>query len=124
MTTLVSRYWFCATQNMNIVTVKEVSALLKVKASTLYSWVGSGSIPHLRLNGVIRFDMDEIKQWILTSRTTKQDPLPIPRKQKSKGELDDIVRRTIDTVKGKRYNPSTGNQADIRVSGRRHDGTV
>jgi excisionase family DNA binding protein len=109
---------------MNIATVKEVSALLKVKSSTLYSWVGSGSIPHLRLNGVIRFDLDDIKQWALTSRTTKQNPLPFPRKQKSNGNVDEIVKRAIDSTKGKRYNTSTGNQADIRVSGRRHDGTV
>jgi len=109
---------------MNIVTIKEVAAFLQVKPSTLYSWVNSGSIPHFRLNGVIRFDLDELKRWVLTSRTTEPNPRPAHRKQSSSGSIDDIVRKTIDSVKCKGYNPSTGNQADNRVSGRRSNGTV
>ncbi|MDP2735778.1 MAG: helix-turn-helix domain-containing protein, partial [bacterium] len=44
---------------MNLVTIKELSDFLKVKPSTLYSWVHGGTIPFVKLNGLLRFDMDE-----------------------------------------------------------------
>lgn len=62
---------------MRIVTAIKKSDFLQIKPSTLYSWFSSGSIPHFRLNGVIRFDLDELKQWLLFSRTVEQDIRPI-----------------------------------------------
>lgn len=54
---------------MNLVTIKEISNLLKIKESTLYSWVQQQTIPFYKLNGLLRFDLDEIKKWIQKSKT-------------------------------------------------------
>ena len=55
---------------MALVTIKDVSAYLTVKESTLYSWVHNGSIPFHRLNGLIRFDMEEIKSEKINNNTS------------------------------------------------------
>jgi excisionase family DNA binding protein len=85
---------------MRLATIKEVSALLKVKTSTLYSWVNNHTIPFHKLNGLIRFDLDEIENWVKSSRI---ETAPPPRKVRTKSniDIDRIVRRAIDTTKGR-----------------------
>ncbi len=78
-----------------------------VKQSTVYSWVHSNSIPFHKLNGLVRFDMDEIEAWVRSSRQqTPGNNLKI-RKEPMK-DIDDVVRKVIDGVKGNGYNPSNG----------------
>ena len=48
---------------MNILTVNELSGILKVKVKTLYQWAELGQIPCIKFNGCLRFDLDEIRQW-------------------------------------------------------------
>jgi excisionase family DNA binding protein len=55
---------------MKLLTVKEISELLKAKPSTIYQWAEMGLIPCFKLNGLLRFDETEIMQWI---RTCKKD---------------------------------------------------
>jgi excisionase family DNA binding protein len=49
---------------MKLVGVKEISEMLNVKPSTLYQWAELGQIPCIKLNGALRFDMEDINQWI------------------------------------------------------------
>ncbi len=86
---------------MRLATIKEVSALLKVKTSTLYSWVHNQTIPFHKLNGLIRFDLDEIEIWV---KFSNQEVTPPPRKVRAKSsiDIDGIVRRAIDTTKGRK----------------------
>jgi excisionase family DNA binding protein len=49
---------------MKLVSVKELSEMLNVKPSTLYQWAELGQIPCIKLNGVLRFDVEDINQWI------------------------------------------------------------
>ena len=49
---------------MQLITIKELSEILKVKKKTLYQWALLGQIPSLKLNGVLRFDLEDIMQWI------------------------------------------------------------
>jgi excisionase family DNA binding protein len=49
---------------MRIVTVKEVAAFLKVKEKTLYQWAEMRQMPSLKINGSLRFDLDDIEAWI------------------------------------------------------------
>jgi predicted site-specific integrase-resolvase len=49
---------------MEITTTKQLSEFLKVKPKTLYQWAELGQIPCIKLNGALRFDMDEIRRWI------------------------------------------------------------
>lgn len=52
----------------NILTVKQVADLIQAKPSTIYSWVEQGLIPHLKINGLLRFSESEIVEWIDSHR--------------------------------------------------------
>lgn len=56
---------------MKIMTVKEVSELLKVKEKTLYQWAELGQIPCIKMNGCLRFDFDDIQNWV---KSCKKEP--------------------------------------------------
>ncbi len=108
---------------MEFVTVKELSQFLKVKESTLYSWVHNGSIPFHKLNGLVRFDMEEIKTWVKESHKEPQrHELYLVKKQPQ--DMDSIVKNAVDSVKEKEYNSSNGKPGQIKVSGRRFHGTL
>jgi predicted DNA-binding transcriptional regulator AlpA len=47
-----------------LVDVKYLSEFLSIKASTIYQWAELGQIPCIKLNGCLRFDMDEINKWL------------------------------------------------------------
>jgi excisionase family DNA binding protein len=49
---------------MKIITIKELSALLKVKEKTLYQWAELGQIPSIKINGALRFDTEDIQEWV------------------------------------------------------------
>lgn len=49
---------------MNLLGVKEIAEFLHVKPSTLYQWAELGQIPCYKLNGSLRFDMEDIMNWI------------------------------------------------------------
>jgi len=49
--------------NINIVTIRELSKILKVKEKTLYQWAELGQIPCIKFNGCLRFDLYDIIQW-------------------------------------------------------------
>jgi len=49
---------------MKLLTVQEVSEIIKAKPKTIYQWAESGQIPCLKLNGALRFDLDDILSWI------------------------------------------------------------
>ena len=93
---------------MKLVTIKEISNLLGVKESTLYSWVNNGSIPSYKLNGLLRFDMEEIEEWVRESKQTHHNVNTEIKKVSKDPDIDSIIKKAIDSVKGKGYNPSIG----------------
>jgi predicted DNA-binding transcriptional regulator AlpA len=58
--------------NVQIVSVKQVSDFLKVKDKTIYQWAELGQIPCFKIHGALRFDMDEIIPWL---QSFKKEPL-------------------------------------------------
>lgn len=90
---------------MKLITIKELSEYLKIKESTLYSWTSSGMIPSYKLNGLLRFDKDEIEEWI---KTKKIEPFDSKQKLKLFGlqrkniDVESIIRRAINDVKNKK----------------------
>ncbi len=85
---------------MNIASIKDVSAFLKVKESTLYSWAHKGQIPCFKLNGLLRFDLDEIDRWVKDSRLKASASLPSMNKQPLT-QIDRLVSQTIASVKNR-----------------------
>ena len=54
---------------MKLITVKDVSEILNVKSAAVYDWTYQNKIPYYKLNGVIRFDKDEILEWIKSNKS-------------------------------------------------------
>lgn len=101
-----------------LVTIKEVSGFLKVKESTLYSWVNSGSIPSYKLNGLLRFDMEEIEEWISRSRISKNVSGKIIKKASRNLDIDRLVKKAIDDITGSGYNSANGKPGQGQGLGR------
>jgi excisionase family DNA binding protein len=49
---------------VKLLSIKEVSAILNVKPSTLYQWAELGQIPCIKINGALRFDIEDINTWV------------------------------------------------------------
>jgi len=93
---------------MALVTIKDLSAYLTVKESTLYSWVHNGTIPFHKLNGLIRFDLDEIQSWVKEKRSFSTDSIGSLKKKSGPQNIERIVRKSIDSAKGIGYNLPNG----------------
>lgn len=46
-----------------LVNVSEIGELLSVKPATIYKWVQQGKIPFYKIEGLVRFDPDEVWDW-------------------------------------------------------------
>lgn len=88
---------------MKLASIKEVSELLKVKQSTIYSWVHNGTIPFFKLNGLLRFDLGEIIEWVKNSKAVPCN-VTVPSGKSRNLDIDRIVKKAIEGVKGKGYN--------------------
>lgn len=53
---------------MKLLSTKEISEILNVKPKTLYQWAELGQMPCIKLNGALRFDLDDIKKWIASCK--------------------------------------------------------
>jgi excisionase family DNA binding protein len=49
---------------LELLTVQEISRILKAKPKTVYQWAELGQIPCVKLNGCLRFDLKDIQEWI------------------------------------------------------------
>ncbi len=84
---------------MKILTIDEVEELLKVKKSTLYSWVSEGRIPSFKLHGLVRFDKEEIEGWVRQSRIMKRESKVGKRKRNGAQDIDFLIKRAIQSEK-------------------------
>lgn len=96
---------------MNLLTPKQVAELLNCQPSTVYAWAGSGKIPAFKLNGCLRFDSKEVEEWVERNRLKSVD---IGKEAKRilasthDVDVDAVVRKSIDSVRGKVYNSPKG----------------
>ncbi len=51
---------------------EEVAKMLKVAKVTPYQWAKRGVLPHYRLEGVIRFKLDDVKAFVEARRVEKR----------------------------------------------------
>ena len=100
-------------------TIEEISVYLGVKKSTLYSKVESGEIPYYRIGRLIRFKEQEVDQWMKENKKEKLNSnrriVKTPRKVKNPQiDIDSLLKKTIDEVKGKRYTPNHGRSDRVK----------
>jgi excisionase family DNA binding protein len=87
---------------MKLLTVKDLSELLSVKQSTLYSWAAKGSIPSLKLNGLLRFDIEEISDWLKKLGKDTSGHEKIVKKSSvitASYDINHVIRKAIDESK-------------------------
>ncbi len=64
-------------KNNHLLLAQEVARLLRLGLSTIYSWAGAGKIPHVRVNGVIRFRREDLEEWLRDhGRCPSKSPSP------------------------------------------------
>ena len=52
----------------DLISPEELAAAFKIARVTAYQWVRRGVIPHLKLEGVVRFEPQEIEVWLKSKR--------------------------------------------------------
>ncbi|MCX5888261.1 MAG: helix-turn-helix domain-containing protein [Deltaproteobacteria bacterium] len=54
----------------DLISPEELAAALRVARITTYKWASRGVIPHLKLEGVVRFDPQDIAAWLKENHRT------------------------------------------------------
>jgi len=89
--------------------IRQVADYLGIKVSTLYSLVEEKKIPHYRIGRQIRFKRSDIDAWMDNQKEEMVDAKVEARKvigslqKRSNIDVDRIVKKSIDEVKGKGY---------------------
>jgi excisionase family DNA binding protein len=86
-----------------MLTIKELSAWLNIKPSTLYLWASQNKIPCRRIHGLIRFDPDAIQAWLNSFGVTPGKPSSLPIRHVSHD-----ISQLIEAAKREVYTPHHG----------------
>ena len=71
-------------------TIKDLSARLNIKSSTLYLWVAQGRIPCRKIHGLIRFEPDAIATWLRSFEPGLATAVP-PFARQSPRNVDEVI---------------------------------
>lgn len=58
-----------------LMTVEDVASYLKVAVQSVYRWASQEKIPHLKVGGSLRFDPNEIQEWLNKKPARRGRPL-------------------------------------------------
>jgi excisionase family DNA binding protein len=85
-----------------LLTVKDLSAWLNMKLSTLYLWAAQGKIPCRKIHGLIRFEREQVLVWLQSFERKAPGYMPsAPRTQHNDvGELIEATKREAYTRHG------------------------
>ncbi len=75
---------------LSMLTIKQVSAWLNIKESTLYLWVSQNKIPYRRIHGLVRFEPEAIHAWLKSFGTNSVKPFPLPTHQET-CDVDQLI---------------------------------
>ena len=93
-----------------MLTIKELSAWLNIKSSTLYLWVSQNKIPCRRIHGLIRFEPEAIQAWLNTFGKASGKPLLFHTRHGSR-DLDQLIeaaKRAVYTPRHGETRPKSG----------------
>jgi len=93
-----------------LLTVKDLSAWLNMKPSTLYLWVAQGKIPCRKIHGLIRFDPEAITVWLRSFEPGQTPTLP-PLTRQPHRDLD----RLIEAAKRDGYTLASEKPDEVRA---------
>lgn len=55
--------YFRGVEMLKLININQLSAIIDVPTSTIYGWTSSGKIPYLKVNGALRFDLEDVLQY-------------------------------------------------------------
>jgi excisionase family DNA binding protein len=93
-----------------LLTVKDLSAWLNMKPSTLYLWAAQRKIPCVKMHGLIRFDPDAITAWLRSFEPGQAEALP-PLNRQPNLDLDQLV----EAAKRQVYTPACEKPDEVRA---------
>ena len=99
-----------------LLTVREVAQILNCSTSTIYGWTETGKISFRKINGLLRFDSEEITAFIDNSKRSKLLPKIKIKPAASKKHIDRMIEKTIADAKNKGYNSPKGEAVPIQTS--------
>jgi len=101
--------------NKEFLSIDDVSQYLGIKRSTLYRRVESREIPFYRFGRLIRFRKADVDQWIegfrfevVESNSNRVGRRVVGGMGKGRMDIDRIVKKTIDGVRGLKYTSNHG----------------
>lgn len=101
--------------------IEELSQYLGIKKSNLYSKVERREIPFYRLGRLVMFNKEEIDTFMDKCKLEVVDPakeakriLKGKARPKSDTNIDMIVKKAVDEVRGNKYNVPHGKPDQIR----------
>ncbi len=56
-----------------LIGIEHVSEHLGIKVNTVYSWVNQRKIPYIKVGRLIKFDLQDINQWIAERKIATKD---------------------------------------------------
>lgn len=71
--------------------IRQLSAYLNVKPSTLYAWVAQGKIPCHKIHRLVRFDPNEIEWWLASFVTPPPPHAKISRPRRDRTGVDQLI---------------------------------
>ena len=116
--------------NSEFMGIQKLSEYLEIKISTLYSLAAQKKIPHYKVGRLLRFKKSDIDAWmeenkkeiIDVSRTAR---LILKATRTPARDINQMVKKNIDDVKGVVYAASHGKPDQVKGLGKEvPDGTV
>jgi excisionase family DNA binding protein len=97
-----------------LLTIKDLSAWLNIKPSTLYLWAAQGKIPCQKIHGLIRFDREKVIRWL--ESFDRKAPISVPAfSRTSATDIDQL----IEAVKRDAYTSPGETRTTASPKGRR-----
>lgn len=91
-----------------LLTVKDLSQQLQIKPATLYAWAAQQKIPCLKIHGVIRFESEQIREWLRSFGVARSTTKIVIHKRRVDESVDSLIARAKRAV----YTSGRGNQTN------------
>jgi len=115
--------WLVMETLATLMTIKDLSNYMNIKAKTIYAKVESGEIPHYKIGGLIRFKKEEIDKWLDGCRNGHKPEAGLQQIKKNRKKSSSLIKNHFDKIVGNIIEKETnkyyytGNGKSDRIEG-------